>query len=103
MDERATKNTINNYLMRDTDSFDEFDWDEEDPEDDMTSDYLPCPECGEDIYVDAVQCPKCGWYVTWDSPGGRSARWDRVVKIGFGMIAGGVLLYLMLWLLRIAR
>ena len=68
-------------------------------DDDDTSDYLPCPECGAEVYVDAVQCPECGWYITWDSSNGRSPRWDRLVKTGFLIICFGTLAYVVMWLL----
>lgn len=47
---------------------------------------LPCSECGAEIFDDAVQCPQCGWYVTWDAPGGRSPRWDWLIKVGLVLI-----------------
>jgi len=29
--------------------------------------YLPCPECGEEIYEDLQQCPYCGQYITFST------------------------------------
>ena len=62
------------------------------------SDFLPCENCGEDIYADAVQCPYCGWFLTWESTSGRSPRWERLVQIGMWTLGLGALVYLALWL-----
>ena len=35
--------------------------------DDDESDFLPCSECGQDIYEDSVRCPHCGNYITADT------------------------------------
>ena len=59
-------------------------------------DYLPCPECGVDIFADAVQCPQCGWYVSWDDVGGRTPRGQWWVKTGIAILASGALLYVVL-------
>lgn len=65
-------------------------WDE--GEFDSSPTTLPCPECGAEIYDDAVRCPSCGWYVIWDEPvGGRSDRWDRLVRLGLILVVLGVL------------
>ena len=46
-------------------------WEEDDGYDDIPDDseaeYLPCPECGKDIYEDSEQCPYCGSYVTFQT------------------------------------
>ena len=32
--------------------------------DEESSETVPCPECGSDVYEDAPQCPVCGTYIT---------------------------------------
>ena len=77
-------------LSYDNDDFeDELDYDDEymgDSDESQSYGVLPCPDCGAEIFDDAVQCPHCGWYVTWDTPGGRSTRWDWLIKVGLILI-----------------
>ena len=35
-----------------------------DQHDDESSETLPCPNCGAEIYEDTERCPHCGEYVT---------------------------------------
>lgn len=35
----------------------------DEPDDDEPV-YLPCPNCGEDVYEELEQCPHCGEYIT---------------------------------------
>ena len=46
---------------------DELDDDElaDDDFDDDSTETVPCPHCGAEIYEEAVQCPVCGTYVTF--------------------------------------
>ena len=46
-------------------------WDEGDedwPDDDDSTELVPCPRCGCDIYEEAEQCPVCGEYITHERP-----------------------------------
>ena len=56
---------------------------------DQTSDTLPCPECGQEVYDDTVRCPHCGNYITTSV--GRSHRgwwkWLVVAIIAASMLA----------------
>ena len=45
------------------DDFDEY---PDDHSDDSTE-TVPCPECGAQVYEDAPQCPRCGNYITHDT------------------------------------
>lgn len=48
------------------DRFDPDDFEDELPDEDQldeTSETVPCPECGAEIYEDAERCPVCGQYV----------------------------------------
>ncbi len=47
--------------MRDQPDDDYYD---DDQHDDESSETLPCPNCGAEIYEDAEHCPRCGEYVT---------------------------------------
>ena len=59
------------------DELDDDEYPDEDDLDDETSETLPCPECGAEVYEDAVRCPACGTYVTFDTRPrpGRHAWW----------------------------
>lgn len=57
--------------------------DEEDL-DDETSETLPCPECGAEVYEDAPRCPACGAYIT---PGSRSRSGPHAWWIVLGLVA----------------
>ena len=59
------------------DELDDDEYPDEDDLDDETSETLPCPECGAEVYEDAVRCPACGSYVTFDTQprSGRHAWW----------------------------
>jgi len=49
------------------DELDDDEYPDEDDLDDETSETLPCPECGAEVYDDAVRCPACGAYITFDT------------------------------------
>ena len=38
--------------------------DGDDEGDDGSTDTIPCPVCGTEVYEDAVRCPACGDYIT---------------------------------------
>ncbi len=52
------------------------DYDTDDYDDD-SSETLPCPNCGAEIYEDAERCPCCGEYVVFAGSlwSGRPAWW----------------------------
>lgn len=50
------------YDPEEPNGFDE-DW----PAEDDSTEVVPCPVCGADIYEDAPQCPACGEYVIPDT------------------------------------
>ena len=55
--------------------------------DDESSDLVPCPECGAEIYDDAEMCPHCGNFVVHDARlwSGRPTWW---IVLGFlGVVA----------------
>ena len=72
-------------------------WDDVDESDE--SDWLPCPECGAEIYADAPRCPHCGNYVTFDADSGRPAWAGRAIKITVIVLLAALLApsLLMLW------
>jgi hypothetical protein len=44
---------------------DDDEWDDEEwPDDDDSSETVPCPHCGAEMYEDSIHCPVCGEYVT---------------------------------------
>ena len=49
------------------DSLDDREFPDEDDLDGDGGEYLPCPECGVDIYEDSQRCPYCGSYVTFST------------------------------------
>ncbi|MEZ6096106.1 MAG: zinc ribbon domain-containing protein [Pirellulaceae bacterium] len=58
----------------------EFDDDIDDVTQGDDSPYIPCPNCGEDIYDDAIQCPYCGEDVIHPSGIWHSKpRWFRII------------------------
>ena len=80
--------------------FEELDWNDDfedreflDDDDDDEPNYVPCPECGEEILDDSEQCPYCGQYIVFStSPWhGRSTMW--ILLGGLGIIA---VIYLLL-------
>jgi hypothetical protein len=42
---------------------DEEDWYDDDS-DDPDDESVPCPECGNDVYVITGKCPSCGYWLT---------------------------------------
>jgi hypothetical protein len=44
----------------DDDASDDESWDD----DDDSSETVPCPHCGAEMYEDSIRCPVCGEYVT---------------------------------------
>lgn len=75
------------------DDFDDQEFDVEDEFGDDTSETVPCPECGVEIYEESERCPACGWYVThrhsvWH---GRPTWWILLGVLG---IAAAVLMFL---------
>ena len=57
---------------------------EEDDFDDESTDTVPCPQCGVDVYDDAPQCPNCGAYITYNTSvwSGRPAWWIVLGLLG---------------------
>jgi len=78
--------------MRDVD----YDHDDDDEtlyiDDDDSSEVVPCPECGADVYEDAEQCPTCGQYIVHSTSPWRGKPWWWVVLGLAGIMA-------MLWLM----
>jgi len=65
------------------DDFDELD-DRDDPADadmdhDDSTDTVPCPACGENVYEKALICPRCGQYIPADSSAERKPMWIIIV------------------------
>ena len=76
--------------------YEDSDWDDDYEEDDNygdnygdeddSSETIPCPACGAEIYEDAEACPQCGEYIhhgyipgsgsPWWSFGGAIAHWS---------------------------
>lgn len=59
---------------------------DDDEYDDDSSETVPCPTCGSDVYEDADRCPVCGEYITaranpWQ---GRSLAWILLAALGVG-------------------
>lgn len=54
-------------FTRPGDELDDDEYPDENDLDDESSETLPCPECGAEIYEDTVRCPACGAYVTFDT------------------------------------
>jgi len=52
--------------------------------DDDTTETVPCPECGADVYEDAEQCPACGVYITHEHSAlaGRPGWWIVLAVLG---------------------
>lgn len=74
-------------------SFDGQEFDNEDECGDDTSDTLPCPECGVEVYEDTERCPACGNYIVhsssvWD---GKPTWWILLGALG---ILAAVLMFL---------
>jgi RNA polymerase subunit RPABC4/transcription elongation factor Spt4 len=67
-----------------SDDFDDWDYPDEPDSDLDNADYLPCPECGEDVFDDAEQCPHCGQYITFSTNpwSGRSPAWIVIGALG---------------------
>lgn len=69
MTSRQTNRSTDEFDMNQTDDWnDEFgdqDFDDEDEYGDDTSETVPCPECGVEIYEESKQCPVCGAYITF--------------------------------------
>jgi len=61
-------------------------WEDDDPDDD-SPEYLPCPNCREEVYEESEQCPYCGEYITHStSPWvGRPVWWVVVGLLGIAM------------------
>ncbi|MFP4356235.1 MAG: hypothetical protein ACLFUJ_14035 [Phycisphaerae bacterium] len=62
--------------------------------DDSTSDTLPCPACGYDVYEDADKCPHCGNWVTLRHGGARNASglwWLLVAAVIAAMLTAWIL------------
>ncbi len=63
---------------------------EPDESDNETSDTVPCPACGVEIYEDSDRCPACGKYVSADiNPWQRRPIW----WILLGLAGIGALIY----------
>ena len=58
--------------------------------DDESSDTVPCPSCGADIYEDADRCPACGDFVVLRARGS-SSRWWWILAV---LAAAAVAVYL---------
>lgn len=60
------------------------DWPDEPDADVDEPAYVPCPECGEEVFDDSEQCPYCGQYITFStSPWmGRSPAWILLGILG---------------------
>jgi hypothetical protein len=62
------------------------DFEDREFEDDLDDDdvYVPCPNCGAEIFDDSEQCPNCGHYITHStSPwAGRSPAWILLAVLG---------------------
>lgn len=67
----------------DTEEFDDEPLDDDD-DDEQSSELLPCPQCGAEIYEDAVQCPSCGTYIEFSTNllSGRSWWWIALAVAG---------------------
>jgi len=69
---------------------DETDWyDDEYSDSGDSSETLPCPECGADVYEDAERCPACGQYITPGSGNlwaGRSPWWIILGLLGIAAV-----------------
>lgn len=52
--------------------------------DDASTETVPCPHCGAQVYEDAVRCPTCGTYITHDTGvwSGRPLWWIVLGLIG---------------------
>jgi len=65
---------------------DELDDDEfpDDDFDDDSTETVPCPHCGADVYEEAVQCPVCGTYITFRTGvwAGRPGWWIVLAVLG---------------------
>lgn len=63
-------------------------WDED------TTDTVPCPACGAEVYEDAVQCPVCGEYVTSDTRiwSGKPTWWIALGVLGIIAVATALIL-----------
>ncbi|HEX8202018.1 MAG TPA: zinc-ribbon domain-containing protein [Isosphaeraceae bacterium] len=75
-------------MRRDDPDLDDLDddWTLEDDSD--SSDVVPCPECGAEVYEDAEQCPACGQYIILStSPWrGRPLWWILLGLAGFAAV-----------------
>ena len=71
----------------------DYEFPDEDDDDDSTE-TVPCPHCGAEVYEDAVRCPVCGAYITQQSNvfAGRSTWWIIMGLLGIvatvAMLAG---------------
>ena len=77
-----------------TDEFDDDFPEEEVPEsDDDSSELMPCPNCGCEIYEESTQCPVCGEYVTFSTTAfsGRVWWW-----IALGILGSAATIYALL-------
>ena len=72
------ENELDDNEYPDSDDFDEDDFDDE------SSETIPCPECGAEVYEDAVCCPACGTYITADNSiwSGRPGWWILLGLLG---------------------
>lgn len=70
-------------MQESDDEFDEDEFPDENDDDDSTE-TVPCPSCGADVYEDAEQCPSCGTYITHQANlwGGRSMWWIVLAVLG---------------------
>ena len=64
-------------------------WDDDDDlvepdQDDESTELVPCPECGEQIYEESERCPACGSYIIMrtDSWAGRPMWWVVLGLLG---------------------
>jgi predicted nucleic acid-binding Zn ribbon protein len=48
---------------------------------DESSEYAPCPYCGEMIYEDAERCPECGKYLSEEDSPSKQPRWVWVTVV----------------------
>ena len=68
---------------------------EPDDSDDDSSETVPCPKCGADVYEDAEQCPRCGEYITagahlWS---GRSWWWIVLSSLGIAAVIASCVMF----------
>ena len=78
------ENELEDNEYPDEDDFDDDDFNDDDFNDDESTETVPCPECGAEVYEDAVCCPVCGTYITADNSiwSGRPGWWILLGLLG---------------------